>query len=58
MNFENIYMKAHEFDKRFDSGEDITGMLDLKNAKRIKQNPKRNNLDMPQWMLEKLDEKL
>ena len=48
-------MKASEFDIRFDSGEDISGMLDLSKSKRIKQNPKRINLDMPQWMLEKLD---
>jgi hypothetical protein len=50
-----FYMKAIEFDNKFDSDEDITGMLDLTKAKRIKQNPKRINLDIPQWMLEKLD---
>jgi hypothetical protein len=27
-------MKASEFDEKFDSGEDITDMLDLKAAKR------------------------
>lgn len=48
-------MKASEFDKKFDAGEDISGELDLKNAKRIKQIPKRINLDIPEWMLEKLD---
>ncbi|MBM2816497.1 MAG: hypothetical protein HW421_3259 [Ignavibacteria bacterium] len=48
-------MKANEFDNKFDTGEDITGMLDLNKAKRIKQSPKRINLDMPQWMIEKLD---
>jgi len=48
-------MKATEFDNRFDSGEDISDMLDLSKSKRIKQLPKRINLDMPQWMLEKLD---
>lgn len=48
-------MKASEFDKKFDAGEDICGELDLKNAKRIKQIPKRINLDIPEWMLEKLD---
>lgn len=49
------FMKATEFDNRFDSGEDISDMLDLSKSKRIKQLPKRINLDMPQWMLEKLD---
>ena len=40
---------------KFDSGEDISDLLDLSKSKRIKQNPKRINLDMPQWMIEKLD---
>lgn len=48
-------MKATEFDNKFDSGEDITDMLDLSKSKRTKQNPKRINLDMPVWMIEKLD---
>jgi hypothetical protein len=48
-------MKATEFDSRFDSGEDITNILDLSKSKRIKNNPKRINLDMPLWMIEKLD---
>jgi len=48
-------MKATEFDNKFDSGEDITDMLDLSKAKRTKQNPRRINLDMPLWMIEKLD---
>jgi hypothetical protein len=48
-------MKATEFDNKFDSGEDITEVLDLSQAKRTKQNPKRINLDMPLWMIEKLD---
>jgi hypothetical protein len=48
-------MKANEFEKKFDSGEDISDILDLKKSKRINQNPKRINLDVPIWMLEKLD---
>jgi hypothetical protein len=48
-------MKAIEIDKKFDSGEDITPLLDLSKAKRINQNPKRINLDMPEWMIDKLD---
>ncbi len=49
-------MKAVDFDKIFDDGEDISSMLDLSKARRIKQVPKRINLDMPHWMIEKLDE--
>jgi hypothetical protein len=48
-------METTEFNERFDSGEYITGMLDFSNIKRIKQTPKRINLDMPHWMIEKLD---
>lgn len=48
-------MKATEFDKKFDNGEDISGLLNLNNAKRINLNPKRINLEMPVWMLEKID---
>jgi hypothetical protein len=48
-------MKATEFDKKFDNGEDISGFLNLDNAKRINLNPKKNNLEMPVWMLEKID---
>lgn len=48
-------MKASEFDKKFDSGEDISGELDFSKAKRIKNIPKRINLDIPEWMLDKLD---
>ena len=34
-------MKAREFDDRFDAGEDVTNALDLKKARRLKQEPKR-----------------
>lgn len=50
-------MKAEELDKIFDEGkEDIIPYLDLKSAKKIHQRSKRINLDLPQWMLESLDE--
>ncbi|MCX6153594.1 MAG: CopG family antitoxin [Candidatus Kapabacteria bacterium] len=48
-------MKATEFDNKFDSGEDITGLLDLSKAKRINLTPKRINLNMPQWMIDELN---
>ncbi len=48
-------MKAKEFDKKFDSGEDITKHLDLSKAKRIKQEQKRVNVDFPLWMIQQLD---
>ena len=48
-------MKAEEFDKRFDSGEDITKYLDMSGARRPGQKVKRVNVDFPVWMIQSLD---
>jgi len=48
-------MKAQDFDKKFDEGEDITTHLDLNSARRVKQEHKRVNVDFPAWMVESLD---
>ena len=48
-------MKAKEFDKRFDSGEDVTEYLDLSNARRPAQEQRRVNVDFPLWMIHSLD---
>lgn len=48
-------MKAREFDKRFDSGEDISKYLDMTKAKRPEQEHKRVNVDFPLWMIHLLD---
>ena len=48
-------MKAKELDKKFDSGEDITEVLDLSNARRPGQEQKRVNVDFPIWMIRDLD---
>ena len=48
-------MKAHEFDKRFDNGEDITKDLDMTKARRPEQQHKRVNVDFPLWMIHLLD---
>lgn len=49
-------MKAHEFDARFDAGEeDVTGDLDLSAARRPLRTPRRVNVDFPAWMVESLD---
>jgi len=48
-------MKANEFDKQFDDGDDILDALDLSKAKRPLQNQKRVNVDFPIWMIESLD---
>jgi hypothetical protein len=48
-------MKANEFDKQFDEGNDILDALDLSKAKRVMQDQKRVNVDFPAWMIESLD---
>jgi hypothetical protein len=49
-------MKAKTFDKKFEEGEDILSHLDLSNAKRVSQEQKRVNVDIPIWMLNSLDQ--
>jgi hypothetical protein len=48
-------MKAREFDKRFDNGEDISKYLDMTKSRRPKQEHKRVNVDFPLWMIQRLD---
>jgi hypothetical protein len=48
-------MKANEFDKKFDDGEDITRYLDVSKARRPGQEQKRVNVDFPTWMIRLLD---
>lgn len=48
-------MDAKTFDKKFDSGEDVSKHLDLSRARRLGQTMKRVNVDFPLWMLQSLD---
>ena len=48
-------MKAKDFDKKFDEGEDITSLVNKKHARRLNQDIKRVNVDFPQWMVDSLD---
>lgn len=48
-------MKAKDFDKKFDSGEDITAHLDLSKARRPEQTAKRVNIDFPIWVVQRVD---
>ena len=48
-------MKAEEFDKKVDSGEDITKHLDFSKARRPGREQKRVNVDFPVWMVQSLD---
>jgi len=48
-------MKAHDLDKEFDRGEDITRYLDILKARRPAHEQKRVNVDFPVWMIDMLD---
>ncbi len=48
-------MKAKDFDAQFDRGEDVTQTLDLSKAHRPGQQPRRVNVDFPEWMIGSLD---
>ena len=48
-------MKAKEFDKRFDDGEDVTKYLDFSKIRKPVQEQKRVNVDFPVWMIQLLD---
>ena len=48
-------MKAEEFDRRFDAGDDISHYLDLSKSRRPGQEQKRVNVDFPVWMIRCLD---
>lgn len=48
-------MKAREFDRKFDKGEDLTKYVDLSKARRVEHEQKRVNVDFPVWMIYSLD---
>lgn len=48
-------MKASEFDRKFEEGQDVTGDLDLSRVRRPAQEQRRVNVDFPEWMIQSLD---
>jgi alpha/beta superfamily hydrolase len=48
-------MKATEFDKKFDAGEDVSAAIDWSQARRPNDQPRRVNVDFPAWVVESLD---
>ena len=48
-------MKARDFDKKFDTGQDVSQVLDIARAARVNQQQKRVNVDFPSWMVHALD---
>jgi len=48
-------IKASEFDRRFDDGEDVSEYIDLSSAHRPNLESKRVNVDFPAWVVTGLD---
>ena len=48
-------MKAHEFDEKFDAGEDLSDNVDWSKARRPNVSMKRVNVDFPAWVVSGLD---
>ena len=48
-------MKASEFDKKFDAGEDVSEAIDWSQPRRPNEQPRRVNVDFPAWVVEGLD---
>ena len=48
-------MKASEFDKKFDDGENILAELDVNRSRRPGEEIKRINVDFPAWMVTAMD---
>ncbi len=47
---------AQQFDEAFDNGEDISAYVNYAKAKRPNLEQKRVYLDLPVWMIERLDQ--
>ena len=48
-------MKAHEFDRAFDEGEDVSAHVDWSRAERVNLGTRRVNVDFPAWVVASLD---
>jgi hypothetical protein len=48
-------MKAKEFDRKFERGENLTDHLELSKARRPDEEQRRVNVDFPVWMINSLD---
>ncbi len=49
-------MNVNEFDEAFDNGESIIEQLDIRKLTRPALSQRRVNVDLPQWMIQSLDE--
>ncbi len=51
----NSTITAKEFDERFDRGEDISAFVDPSSVQRPGLEPRRVNVDFPEWIIRNLD---
>lgn len=49
------FIKASEFDKKFDVGEDIQEYLEIEKSQRPGLKQRRVSVDFPEWMVQELD---
>jgi len=49
------YITASELEKKFDAGEDISEYLDIDSAQRPEIEKKKVSLNLPSWMVLRLD---
>lgn len=49
-------MKAREFDRQFEAGEDVGALVDWTKASRPNLKTRRVNVDFPAWVIEELDQ--
>lgn len=48
-------MKAKDFDKKFEEGQNISKYIDISKARKPALEHKRVNVDFPLWMIQYLD---
>ena len=48
-------MKASDFERKFDAGEDVSDAIDWSKARRANLEVRRVNVDFPAWVVEALD---
>ena len=48
-------MKAEEFDKKFEAGEDLTELMDFSTARRPNRKKQVIELKLPLWMIHQLE---
>lgn len=51
----NSTIKAEEFDRVFDDGEDISAFVDKDSIRRPGLEARRVNVDFPEWVIQSLD---